>query len=258
MGQVSVAEAARRLGVGVSRMHQRIADGSLPATRVGSQWIIDEAALAPLAELRPPGRLLSQRSAWALVAASQDNQLVLDVLASVERSRARDRLRRILMLAMEAPSEAQIHAVAALLRSWLHNRAGRQLYRASPRDLSDLREDDRTALSGVSHASSGIAAGDLVEGYIDADHLAAVVDDYLLSPAGNGRDANVVLHVVSAVIPAGIGRSAPLTLAADLAEHRSPREEARAAEILREIGGRNPELVAQRPKFSRAREKART
>ena len=255
MGQLSVAEAARRLGVGVPRVHQRIANGSLPATRVGSQWIIDEAALVSLAESGAPGRPLSQRSAWALVAVSQADQRILKALAPVERSRARDRLCRLLALATGAPSEAQIHAVAALLRSWLRHRAGRRLYSASPRDLPDLREDDRTVLSGVSQARSGMASGNLVEGYVGADDLAAIIDDYLLSPITNGRNTNVVLHIGSGIFPVAIGGIAPLMLAADLAEHRGPREESLAAEILREIGDQNPELVAERRTSSRTREK---
>jgi hypothetical protein len=44
-------------------------------------------------------------------------------------------------------------------------------------------------------------------------------------------------------------------LAADLAEHRGPRAESRAAEILREISDQNPELVAERRTPSRTREK---
>ena len=162
----------------------------------------------------------------------------------------------MLTSAMQAPSETQTRAVATLLRSWLRNRAERRLYRASPRDLPDLREDDRTTLSGVSHAGSGMAPGDLVEGYLDIDDLAAVIDDYLLSPLTNGRDANVVLHVTAGAFPAAIGGIVPLMLAADLAEHRSPREESRSTAILRELGERHPEFVAERRTTSRGGEKA--
>lgn len=49
MARVSVAEAARRLGVGVPRIHQRIADGSLRAERLGSQWVVDELSLLQVA-----------------------------------------------------------------------------------------------------------------------------------------------------------------------------------------------------------------
>ena len=54
MGNVSVAEAAQRLGVGVPRIHQRIADGSLRAERIGSQWVVDELSLLRAAERKEP------------------------------------------------------------------------------------------------------------------------------------------------------------------------------------------------------------
>ena len=56
VGTISVAEAARRLGVGVPRIHQRIADGSLRAERIGSQWVIDEALLPSVLEPSRAGR----------------------------------------------------------------------------------------------------------------------------------------------------------------------------------------------------------
>ena len=250
MGQISVAETAKRLDVGVARVHQRIADGSLPAIRIGSQWVIDEASLSSVAESNIPGRPLSRRSAWALIAASLEDQHSIELLAPTERSRAKDRLRRLLAQSSpEAPlSEDSVHAMASLLRSWMRNRAERRLYRASPRDLPDLRDDDRVALSGLSDARSGIASGDLVEGYIGIVDVAVAIDDYLLSPVGADQDANVILHVVFSDTHDSIDDIAPLQLAADLAEHRRPREEARAAELLREIATEHPELIASEPR----------
>ena len=70
MRAVSVAQAAERLGVSVPRIHQRIADGSLVAERIGSQWVIDERSLGRVQERREAGRPLSARSAWAVIAAS--------------------------------------------------------------------------------------------------------------------------------------------------------------------------------------------
>ncbi|MGH8968880.1 MAG: excisionase family DNA-binding protein [Actinomycetes bacterium] len=66
MAFVSVAEAAHRLGVSPARVHQRIADGSLPAVRVGRQWAIDEALLHQVSSR--PGQPLSRRAAWAVLA----------------------------------------------------------------------------------------------------------------------------------------------------------------------------------------------
>jgi excisionase family DNA binding protein len=246
VGQISVAEAAERLGVGVPRIHQRIADGSLPAVRVGSQWVIDEASLPLVSESTAPGRPLSRRSAWALLAVSEADQGALSELAPAERSRARSRLRHLLAesLSDHPLSEAQVHAAASQLRSLLRNRAERRLYRAAPRDLPDLRDDNRVALSGLSHPRSGIASGHLVEGYIAAHNIDGVIDDYLLTSAVADRDANVILHVASANVPITADDVGPLLLAADLAEHRGPREEARATELLKEIVKERTGLVA--------------
>jgi hypothetical protein len=230
--------------VGVVRVHQRIADGSLPAERIGSQWVIDEASLPSVLEASRSGRPMSERSAWALLAFSQDPHL-LDGLASWERARAGNRLRQLLAGSGpdDALSEDQVRATAKALRFLLRKRAERRLFRASPRDLPDLRQDNRVVLSGLSHPRSGIASGDLVEGYAAVDGLDGLVNEFLLSRAMAEEDANVVLHV-GPMVPGGGEAVTTLLLAADLVEHRRPREEARAAELLREIAGQHPEMVA--------------
>jgi excisionase family DNA binding protein len=81
MAGVSVAEAAKSLGVGVSRIHQRIADGSLRADRVGSQWIVDELSLLWAVEHKKPGRPLSARSVWAIIALAEGDDESLRALA---------------------------------------------------------------------------------------------------------------------------------------------------------------------------------
>jgi len=247
MGRISVAEAADRLGVGVSRIHQRIGDGSLRAERIGAQWVVDEASLVWVAESRRPGRPLSRRSAWALMVAGMPGQGVMDDLAPSEQIRARQRLCRLLAASEPeaALSEAQVQAVAVLLRSLLRNRAERCLYRAAPPDLPDLRDDDRVALSGPSHPRSGIASGDLVEGYVAAEDIDKIIDDHLLSAAASDREANVVLRVVSAIAWQHLRDAATWLLAADLADHRRPREEARAAELVREMACQHAQLLAE-------------
>lgn len=198
-----------------------------------------------MSESSRSGRPLSERSAWALLAFSQHDQLTVDALARSERARTRDRLKRL--LAESGPddslSEDQVRATTMLLRSLLRKRAVRHLYRASPRDLPDLRNDDRIVLSGLSHSRSSIASGDLAEGYVAVDDLDDVVNAYLLSRASAEKYANVVLHV-GATVPGGGDAMAPLLLAADLAEYRRPREEARAAELLREIARQHPGILA--------------
>lgn len=237
VANISVAEAAKRLGVSVPRIHQRIADGSLRAERVGSQWVVDELSLLQVAERRVPGRSLSARSAWALIATAEGDQGALAGLAAVERARAEARLEKLLALADAAPrEESDIRRTASVLRSLLIGRASRELRKAADADLADLRQDPRWR-SLVSPAVSGIATLD-VDGYLAASDLKSLTEDFLLMPAS--RDANVVIHV----LPEGqetYPRS-KLLLAADLAERRGPREEARAAELLREVAKAHREV----------------
>lgn len=274
-----MAEAARRLGVHVSRVRQRIDDGSLAAEKVGHQWVI-EAADVELVDRKRAGRPLSSRSAWALawVASGQvpgagPGSRGLDAAASpapdpVERSRGRARLRQLLQQVealqdapnsvVEAdgspagpyprsPSSADddpAAVVAALARLLLKNRAQRVLFRCSPRDLADLRADSRLALAGVSAPTAGIAAGDIVEAYLPAGDLDRLVEEFLLVDADRGS-ANVVLHVVDADQPQ---LAAPgdnwLLLAADLADYHRPRETVRAAQLLGEAARNLPPTAA--------------
>lgn len=261
MTRISVAEAARQLGVGERRVQQRIADGSLPAERIGGRWAIDERDLLPLQSRRDAGRPISERSAWAVIAASiellhapdgrraEGASSWLANLASSERIRAGNRLRDLLERNPRAAAEVDIARVAGELRMLLGNRADRLALRASPRDLADLRHDERLALAGLSSPDSGIAAGDIVEGYIDAAGLDAVVDDYLLEQVQREDDANVILHVVPddvATASPQLWRDAvavaPLLLAVDLAEHSRPREQARAADIVAGMHSRVSDL----------------
>ncbi len=245
MAKLSVSEAAKRLGVNVQRVHQRIADGSLPAVRIGNQWVVEEADVVRL-DRRPSGRPLSLKSAWALAAVAA---LDADGVGPSERSRARARLREFLGHAAQRPVRAEEDAasLAVELRALMRNRAQRRLFRSAPRDLDDLRSEGRIILSGISLPDSGIASGDIVEGYIAGRHLDELVDAFLLSDARH-EEANVVLHVVDPeVIPRWpLEPNDRLVLAADLAEHHRPREVARAVEIIREMAEQHPVLDSSR------------
>jgi excisionase family DNA binding protein len=230
MGNVSVAEAAKRLGVGVSRIHQRIADGSLRAERIGSQWVVDELSLLRVAEHKEPGRPLSARSAWAIIALVEGDEEALAALAPAERTRAKARLGELLSLVAKAPkSEQDVRQVASVLRLMFRSRSERLSRQAAVADLPKLREDPRWK-SLVSPAASGIASVD-VAGYLAASDVQSLSREYLLMPVD--ADANVVLHV----LPEGQKAYADsrLRLAVDLADQRGPREELRSAELLHEL-----------------------
>lgn len=230
MGLVSVSQAAARLGVGVSRIHQRIADGSVDAELIGSQWAVDELSVLRVAERSRPGRPLSARSAWAVVALAEQDDAALGALAPVERARAKARLRRLLDLAGDAPrSEHGVRLVSQALRRMFEARARVMLFQAAAADLRRLREDTRWA-SVVDTAASGIASTS-VDGYVYTGQIDGMARDYLLIPSA--KDPNVRARI----LPAG-QRPYPgsrLLLAADLADSRGPREELRAAQLVHEV-----------------------
>lgn len=213
---------------------QRIADGSLRAERIGSQWVVDELSLLRVAESKSAGRPLSARSAWALIALAEGDHDALADLAPVERARAKARLEELFALVAKPPrSEEEVRRIAVVLRASFRNRASRELRKAASADLPSLREDLRWAApGGLSAAASDIGAADIAEGYLVEEDAQSLSDDFLLVPAE--RDANVVLHVLAE------GRrpypESRILVAADLAEHRGPREERRAVELLRESG----------------------
>ena len=235
---LSVAEAAEMLGVHPQRIHQRIREGSLPAKKVGNQWAVEMNDLRRLKHHAGPGRPLSSKSAWDLLAVAAGDQAASKLSPSV-RSRARSRLASLLALA----SAAELEDAAAHLVHAMRNRAERALFVASPRDLPDVRDDERVHLSGVSLPDSNMSFGAVAEGYVSADDVDALVDDYLLSPAPRSR-ANVILHVVhaDAMRPAlvaldDVARS-PLALAADLAEHDGVREKSEAVRSVADLHAR--------------------
>lgn len=214
--EISVGEAADRLGVSARRVRERIAAGDLQARRVGRAWVLEEAQLARSERL---GRPMSRRVAWAF----------LDLLAGgkgegvsqPEQSRLRGKRRQL--FASPIP--------AVLLRSWLPARAEVQRYSAAAADLPALRGDARLVLSGISDPRSGMAAASVVEGYVAAEHVDDLVKDYLLSRRG---EANVIFRVPD---DAGrIPRPVPLPVVlADLADHDGPRESAAVERLLREL-----------------------
>jgi excisionase family DNA binding protein len=234
--RVSVAEAAKILGVHPQRIHQRIREGSLPAERVGHQWAVDRDDLRRIARRAVPGRPLSTRSAWDLIAVAASN-LDAEKLTPSTRSRARSRLRTLLV----HTSSAELDDALAHLVHALRNRAERALFVASPRDLPDIRSDSRVHLSGVSLTEANVSAGALVEGYVSSEELDALVDDYLLSPASSTR-ANVIFHVAPsdnespALAALEDAAHSPLLLAADLAEHDGVREKNEAIRSLANLG----------------------
>lgn len=212
--EISVADAAGRLGVSPRRVRERIACGDLRARRVGRAWLVDERQLGRSERVSRP---MSNRVAWAF----------LDLLGGgrgegvSQPEQSRLRKKREQLISGDAP---------VLLRSWLVNRAPVVRYAAAAADLPALRADPRILCSGVSDPRSGLAAAGMVEGYVAAGDQVDLVAEYLLSERGR---PNVLLRVLD---DHALGDPVPLpVLLADLADHDGPRESAAVERLLDEL-----------------------
>lgn len=261
---MSVAEAAASLGVSSARVRQRIDDGSLVAEKVGGRWLVDlsvvpgsksrgrpvkpelvwdairqvdavkELRRGPRRQFEDALRLLysAQPSGFQGPSRRSPDLLLSDgsvVEIKVGYSSRRRALNRLLEVVHAVGSERQ-DAVAEEFLRWLGDRADRRIYRVAPRDFEDLREDVRLLRSGLSHPRSGMQDPRVIEGYVAAAELEAIIDDHWLEAPGVDAAPNVFLHVA----PGCPDEVSPLMLAADLFEHRGSRERARAHELVAE------------------------
>ena len=53
MALLSTTQVAQRLGISMPRVHQLIAEGRLPAEKIGRDYVINESDLKLVAERRP-------------------------------------------------------------------------------------------------------------------------------------------------------------------------------------------------------------
>lgn len=191
--RISTSQAAERLGISGRRLHALLAEGRIPAQRVGGQWVIDAADLAPYrAAARSAGRPLSRRSVWQLIRhGSGVASEAADVpsLSPIERYRLSQRLERL----------ARSPEPLTLLVTMLATRADKVELSAAVADLAGLRLDPRIRLSGLSHPAAGLLANAGVEAYVDGSHVAALTKDWFLTGVTAGHRPNVLLHVMDDV-----------------------------------------------------------
>lgn len=216
MAQISVREAAERLGLSSQRVRYLIARGHLPALRIGARWVVEEADLRPGRRVSRP---MSPRIAWGL-AALMDGSPV-DGLGPREVARLRGRIQQL---------QAERAGRAALVHSWLARRATAHRFSAAAADLADLRADPRLRTSGLSDPRAGLSAAADVEGYVAPVHLQLLVSEFLLvtRPPGAAVGTNVVLRSHDV----GRGPVPVLAVAADLLERPGTRESAAAERLI--------------------------
>ena len=216
---LGVNDAAKRMGVRPERVLKLIHDGRLEAQKVGSRWVIDESALASKVWVKSPGRPMSAKSAMVLAQALEGKEP--SDLSAVEKHRLQKHIRNLL-----AHSDPK-----SQLQSWFAARAPVLDFSVSDSDISELREDPRIKLSGISDPRSGLLPGNELEAYISKSELDRLRSEWFLVPAKNRQKANVILHVLDK-LPAEIPA---LFSAMDLAEHPGPREQSAANSIIRSV-----------------------
>ena len=219
---VSVAEAARALGVSDRRIRALIRAGALAAQHVGGRWLVSRADVEQRARRRGrPGRPLGERNAWALVARLSGAEW--PELTPWDRSRLKQRLARRSLLS---------------LADELRDRAEPHLFRGDERVLERLRDDSDIVLSGVNAAAAygvDIRAPGVVEAYVDRDRLRDLVYRYALRPA-EIAEANVVLRVVDESVPRARQGVAPVAaVALDLLESSDDRSRRAGRELARHL-----------------------
>lgn len=182
MPEVTVREAAARLGVDVSRVRQLLTAGTLEGRRLGRQWLVSSSDLDRHQALTRSGvrsRAFSARVAWAAGALLDGRDARW--LTKGERSR---------LVARLAGADG-----TAIFQRWLRMRhEGVTRYRVGDTDIASLLCEVgvvTTGLSAARHYGQALGAANEAEAYANADVLDRLVRDYVLVASERG---NLLLH----------------------------------------------------------------
>lgn len=176
MADVSVAEAASRLGLDPSRVRQLLRSGALNGRRIGRDWVISAEAVSALVNDRPgSGRPPAPRRVWALIDLLDGGEAAW--LDPVARSHVRARAR------------AMAGKDASEWRRVLRGREDRMAVAGH-----------RAAIDRLIHAENVWPAGPAVASSIGADLVVHQSVPELYIPAENwdglARRLHLRLHVV--------------------------------------------------------------
>jgi excisionase family DNA binding protein len=224
---LSVAEAAERLGVDRSRVEQLLRSGRIAGRRAGRIWLVDGQSVAN-AQLHPSpaGRPMAPARAWGL----------LDLLGGgsapwlppVARSQVRARIVRL--------GEADAGAWRALLRA----RSDVHRVRVHPGALQQLLDDLGADAVVAGPARAGQLGADIVdldpgpEIYVRSERWSAVVRRWHVHESV--AEANLVVRIPRDVWPfVGGDAAVPAALAADLLESAEPRSVDAGQKMLRDL-----------------------
>lgn len=220
--EIPASEAARRLGVHDSRIRRLAASGELPARKVANRWLIDARSMERRESIRRGGgRPLEPANAWGLLF------LASGELAPWLPSDARSRLRRRLR---------QGSLQRDLVR--LHKRARPSYFVGGARARMEVSRNPSFVRSGLSAATAygaRVRSPNIVEGYLPAAELRRLAYRLALRPAEE-READLILHAVSAFWPFADRKLAPVAVvAADLLGSLDQRTKRAGQELLRRV-----------------------
>jgi excisionase family DNA binding protein len=206
---LTVSDAAERLGVKPQRVRALIKSGDLKARRIGERTLLIDAESVERRAVSSPraGRRLSELDAWGLILLAAG-----EGASSLDR-RSRYRMRQLL----------DAHGLSGL-RARLSARASLVHLRAHPSELGALRKEAAIVWSGPTAATDlrlGLLASDALDGYVAQPDVEPLLGRYHLRQS---RDPNVILRVVSSLSWLEGRRYAPLSaIALDLFDDADPR-----------------------------------
>ncbi|GIG27015.1 helix-turn-helix domain-containing protein [Cellulomonas denverensis] len=232
----TVAEVAARTGLSDRRVRALIADGALPATKIGTRYVVDELDVdAFLRHTRPPHtRAMAPRIAWAVAALLDGASPTW--LRSDELSRLRSRLSRT--------------SLPVVWRTWARHLAMEQLsLRGSADQVEAVLADASTVRSGRSATTLVTdplvgAPGAVVwtRSAEEAERLRRTLG-LLRSAAGN-----VTINVPPPIGLTGLGADGVnafrLVVARDLLDEDEPRARSAGEALLHSVAGDAARLLS--------------
>ncbi|MEV8565914.1 helix-turn-helix domain-containing protein [Streptomyces sp. NPDC051322] len=184
MIELSVSEAAERLGVSRQRILARIHAGELPARLVGGRWVLMLEDVDELVGARSNGRPMAGRIAWGLLDLLDGGNA--HWLTASERSRLRSRLR-------SRPSIEQVSR-------WVRRRSRVLWLRGHTAALPRLLAFEGAVPTGASAPGQDIVDPRRVEVYLRQHCAEQAIRKLALRPVSR-REANAVVKVPQGIWP---------------------------------------------------------
>lgn len=222
--QLTVAEAAERLGISPGRARKLIGSGVLEAEQVGPIWLVSaESVDHRRSDPVPRGQPLSASNAWGVLLSADSRPVPW--LDPPSRYRVR---RHLTENSLEAMRPRLQRRAARVVYAEAHR--GEVAYLAARRDLM------ATGIPASEEYRLGLRGGDpVVDGYVPEWLLPVLIEEHALATVNRGR-GNVTLRAVPDELWPHVGDVvAPRTVVVvDLAASDDPRARRVGQAALRE------------------------